>query len=102
MLGQCTSGVVKRDLVGSLTEPVGSLTEPVEEVAGSAVGTVTEAGGAVTGSLGVRASDDLSGLSGSIIQQVQSGALDTAGLTNLLSLVQGGDLTSALGLLSIL
>lgn len=42
MLGQCTSGVVKRELVGSLTEPV-------EGVAGSAVSTVTEAGDAVTG-----------------------------------------------------
>ncbi|GES61951.1 hypothetical protein ATEIFO6365_0011046800 [Aspergillus terreus] len=95
MLGQCTSGVVKRELVDSLTKPV-------EGVAGSAVGTVTETGDAVTGSLGIRAGNDLSSLSGNIVQQVQSGVLDTAGLTNLLSLVQAGDLTSALGILNIL
>ncbi|KAL4897199.1 hypothetical protein BDV59DRAFT_198615 [Aspergillus ambiguus] len=95
MLGQCASGATKRELVGSLAEPV-------ESVAGGALSTVTDAGDSVTGSLGVRANNDLAGLSGSIIQQVQGGSLDAAGLTNLLSLVQAGDLTSALGILNIL
>ncbi|KAF9893033.1 hypothetical protein FE257_012444 [Aspergillus nanangensis] len=94
-LGQCTGGVVSRDVLGNVAEPVKATAE-------TAVGTVEGAVTTATGAIGVRALDQVTGLAGNIVQQVQSGALDEAGLANILSLVQGGELTSALGLLNIL
>ncbi|KAF7593613.1 hypothetical protein BBP40_011131 [Aspergillus hancockii] len=110
-LGQLTSGVCQRDVVGNelntvgnvaspVTGTVGGVVKPVVQTVGGAVGTVEGTVGNVlpgtTSSVGVKRQvaqvGQLTNVATTLVSQVKDETLDVAGVEHILDLVQLGNL----------